>query len=63
MILTHGYPKFDENDTDDCERMRPAFEQILSSIRQHGLSYNETSAVFTAIKHTLHDVMTIPKNS
>lgn len=63
MYLKNGYPRFDKNDVHDREKMRPAYEQILSCIRDKGLTYNETDAIFSAVKNVLLDVMTIPKSS
>ncbi len=63
MIITDGYPRFDKADAHDSGKMKPAFEQMLSCIRQHGLTYNETKAIFKALENTLPGLMVIPKSS
>lgn len=63
LITKNGYPKFYANDPDDREKMKPAYEQILACIKEKGLTYNETDAIFSAVKNVLLDVMTIPKSS
>nr|DAW26449.1 MAG TPA: hypothetical protein [Caudoviricetes sp.] len=63
MIITDGYPRFDKTDTNDKNKMKPAFEQMLSCIRQHSLTYNEAKAVFRALENAMPAIMVIPKNS
>lgn len=61
MIITDGYPRFDKTDTNDKNKMKPAFEQMLSCIRQHSLTYNEAKAVFRALENAMPAIMVIPK--
>lgn len=63
MIITDGYPRFDKTDTNDKNKMKPAFEQMLSCIRRHSLTYNEAKAVFRALENAMPVIMVIPKNS
>lgn len=63
MIITDGYPRFDKSDANDNDKMKPAFEQMLSCIRQNNLTYKEAEAVFGALKNTMLSIMIIPKNS
>ncbi len=63
MIIKNGFPQFDETNPHDYEKMEPAFNQILGFIRQNGLTYNETDALFEAVKKVLPELMIIPKDS
>ena len=55
---TQRYPN-----ANDKNKMKPAFEQMLSCIRQHSLTYNEAKAVFRALENAMPAIMVIPKNS
>ena len=63
MIITDGYPRFDKTDTNDKNKMKPAFEQMLSCIRQHSLTYNEAKAVFRALENAMPAIMVYPTST